>query len=367
VDGGAAALRPDGELVQAALLGQKDAFAELVTRHWATAVALAARLLGSADLARDAAQEATITAMTGLDRLRAPDRFGAWFCGITLNVARRWLRQLRAELPTVLPDRTSDDPGPDERAELAELAASVRAVVAELADGQRHAVLLFYLQGLTHREVAAELAISVGAVKSRLHQARAALTPSLAPLFTAAEETPMTATASSPAWADVLVTEIRRSKAGDSASRMHVMVLAEREGPRRLPVWVGPAEATALALSLESTETPRPLTYQMAGSILEAAGSHVTEVRITRLAGKVFYAVIVVDGPAGRHEVDARPSDAVNLAMVTGAPVRVDSALLDDPKAQAVDEPRWQDFPPGTAELAAEARQAWQAWQQAHP
>jgi RNA polymerase sigma factor (sigma-70 family) len=356
VDGGWAAPRPDSELVRVALHGDKDAFAELVTRHWATAVALATRLLGSADQACDAAQEATITAMTGLDRLRAPDRFGPWFCGITLNVARRWLRQLRAERPAGLPDRTSDDPGPDERAELAELAASVRAAVAELADGQRQAVLLFYLQGLTHREVAAELAISVGAVKARLHQARAALTPSLTQLITTPEEPSMTATASSPAWADVVVTEIRRGDAGDSPSRMHVMVLAEREGPGQLPIWVGPAEATALALSLESAETPRPLTYQMTRSILEASGSRVTEVRITRLAEKIFYAVVVVDGPGGRHEVDARPSDAVNLALVTGAPIRADRALFDDLQAQAIDHPRWQDMPPGTAELAAEAQ-----------
>ncbi|HXP19800.1 MAG TPA: bifunctional nuclease domain-containing protein [Streptosporangiaceae bacterium] len=367
MDGGCAALRPDSELVRIALRGDKDAFGELITRHWTTAVALATRLLGSADLARDAAQEATITAMTGLDRLRAPDRFGPWFCGITLNVARRWLRQLRAERPAVLPDRTSDDPGPDELAELAELAAAVRAAVAQLADGQRQAVLLFYLQGLTHREVAAELAISVGAVKARLHQARAALTPSLTQLITAPEEPQMTATASSSAWTDVVVTEIRRGDAEDSASRVHVMVLAERDGQRQLPIWVGPAEATALALSLESAETPRPLTYQMIGGILEASGSHVAEVRVTRLAEKIFYAVVVVDGPAGRHEVDARPSDAVNLALVTDAPILVDSALLDDPRARDADHPHWQDLPAGTAELAAEAQQMLRAFPQARP
>jgi RNA polymerase sigma factor (sigma-70 family) len=361
VDGGGGALRADAELVQAALRGDKDAFAELVARHWTTAVALATRLLGSADLARDAAQEASIAALTGLGRLRAPDRFGAWFCGIALNVARRWLRQLRAEMPAALPDQRSDDPGPDERAELAELAAEVRGAVAQLADGQRQAVLLFYLQGLTHREVAAELAISVGAVKARLHQARAALTPSLAPLIypeeTTVPATTPTAATDSQDWTDVVVTEVRRGTAGDPASCVHIMVLAERDGERRLPVWVGPAEATALALTLEAQEMPRPLTYQMAGRLLDAAGSRVAEVRITRLTDSIFYAAIAVDGPAGRQEIDARPSDAVNLALVTGAPVRVASALLDGPGVQAANEKRWQDFPPSTAELAAEAQQ----------
>jgi len=355
----------DTRLVEAALGGDKDAFAALVTRHWATAVALAARVLGTPDLARDAAQEAAVAALVGLDRLRAPARFGAWFCGITLNVARRWARQLRTERPAVLgdqaPDRASHEPGPDERAELAELAATVRAAVAQLADGQRDAVFLFYLQGLTHREVAAELAISVGAVKARLHQARAALTPALVPLASAppgpvkhTKEPVMTTTAGGPAWAEVSVTDIRASDDSNPLNRTHVIVLTERDGPRRLPIWVGPVEATVLAVNLQAVEMPRPMTYQMAAGLLDACGSRVSEVRITRLAGEVFYAVVLVEGPAGRREVDARPSDAVNLALVARAPIFADGALLDDPRATRRDE--WQDLPSGAAALAAEAR-----------
>ena len=354
----------DARLVEAALGGDKDAFAALVTRHWAMAVALAARVLGTPDLAADAAQEAAVAALVGLDRLRAPGRFGAWFCGITLNVARGWARQLRAERPAAIlgraPDRASHEPGPDERAELAELAATVRGAVAQLADGQRDAVLLFYLQGLTHREVAAELAISVGAVKARLHQARTALTPALVPLasgparpVTRTKEPAMTTTGH-PAWAEVSVTDIRCTEEADPLSRKHVILLTERDGPRRLPIWVGPAEATVLALSLQAVEMPRPMTYQMAAGLLDACDSRVSEVRITRLADQVFYAVVVVDGPAGQREVDARPSDAVNLALVTGAPILADGTLLDDPRAGRRDE--WQDLPSGTATLAAEAR-----------
>jgi RNA polymerase sigma factor (sigma-70 family) len=367
----------DARLVEAALGGDKDAFAALVTRHWATAVALAARVLGTPDLARDAAQEAAVAALVGLDRLRAPASFGAWFCGITLNVARGWARQLRTERPAVIggqaPDRASHEPGPDERAELAELAATVRAAVAQLADGQRDAVLLFYLQGLTHREVAAELAISVGAVKARLHQARAALTPVLVPLASgqargSSQEVPptrskepvmMTTTAGGPAWAEVSVTDIRCSDDSNPLNRKHVIVLTERDGPRRLPIWVGPAEATVLALTLQAVEMPRPMTYQMAAGLLDACDSRVGEVRITRLAGEVFYAVVAVEGPAGRREVDARPSDAVNLALVAGAPILADGALLDDPRANRPDE--WQDLPSGTAALAAEAAERWRA------
>jgi RNA polymerase sigma factor (sigma-70 family) len=343
----------DSDLVYASLRGEKDAFAELIGRHWPVAVSLAARVLGSADLGHDAAQEATIAAMNGLDQLRSADRFGAWFCGITLNVARRWLRQMRAELRTSLFDQASSDPGPQELAELAELTAAVRAAVAQLAVGQRDAVMLFYLQGLTHAEVAAELGISVGAVKARLHQARSSLTPSLRPFAAPPEEAVMTVTPTGPAWADVFVAEIRRNQTDDIARQRHVMVLAERDGDRRLFIWIGPAEAVALALNLEAHEAPRPLTYQMAGRLLEASGGQVTEVRITRLTDATYYAAIMIDGPAGRQEVDARPSDAVNLALVTGSAIRADSALLDDPGATGL--PEWHDFPVATTEVARQA------------
>jgi RNA polymerase sigma factor (sigma-70 family) len=353
MDGERAADRRDADLVSASLRGDKDAFAALITRHQPTAVALAASVLGSADLGNDAVQEATIAAMSGLDQLRSADRFGAWFCGITLNVARRWLRQIRAELRARLPDQASAEPGPQELAELAELNAAVRAAVAQLAAGQREAVLLFYLQGLTHKEVAAELGISVGAVKARLHQARTALTPPLTAFAAPPKETVMTATASGPAWVDVVVTGVRINQADDPASQRHVMVLDEQNGDRQLAIWIGPAEAIALALSLQAEETPRPLTYQMSARLAEACGGRVTEVRITRLTDETFYAAIMVDGPAGRQEVDARPSDAVNLALVTGAAIRADSALLDDPGATG--RPEWREYLTGTAELARQA------------
>jgi hypothetical protein len=358
MDGRWGAEGSDADLVRASLGGDKDAFARLVARHWATAVALAARVLGSADHGRDAAQEATIAAMSGLEQLRSADRFGAWFCGIALNVARRWLRQARPESAASSPDWASREPGPAELAELSELAASVRAAVAQLADGQREAVWLFYLQGLTHREVAAELGISVGAVKARLHQARTALTPSLTALVTTPKEPAMTATAQTPEWVDVLVAEIRRNDADEPASQVNVMVLAEQNGHRQLPIWIGPHEATSLALILESQETPRPLTFQMAARLLEASGAHITEVRITRLMDETFYAAILIDGPAGHREVDARPSDAVNLAMVTGAVIRTDSALLDHPGAHARTE--WRGFSTGTTDIARQATELMQ-------
>ena len=334
--------------------------AELLRRHWGTAVLLAGRVLGSPDLARDAAQEAAVAAMTDLERLRSPDRFGAWFCGIALNVARRWRRQLQSEVPGLGPGlaSVSADAGADpaEAAEAADTAARVRDAIAALADGQRGAVRLFYLQGLSHREVAAELGISTGAVKARLHQARAALAPRLAQ-FTALPEVRAMTTERAAEWTEVVVSEIRRTRHEDLLQREHVMVLAERDGDRSLPIWIGPAEATALALVLESVETPRPFPYKLMAGLVSAAGSRIAEVKITRLLDSVFYAVVVVPGPDGPREVDARPSDAVNLAVTSGVPIRLHSSLFSAATAPDDDGGRSWETVAATADIAAEAQQ----------
>jgi hypothetical protein len=294
--------------------------------------------------------------MTDLERLRSPDRFGAWFCGIALNVSRRWRRQLQSEVPGLGPDLAFVSADPAEAAETADTAARVRGAIAALADGQQDAVRVFYLQGLSHREVAAELGISTGAVKARLHQARAALAPRLVQFTALPEVRTVTATEETAQWAEVTVSEIRRTSEEDLLQRKHAMVLAERGGDRRLPSWIGPAEATALALMLESVETPRPFPYKLAAGLVEAAGSQITEVKVTRLLDSVFYACVVVQGPGGPREVDARPSDAVNLAVASGAPILLNAELFS---AAAVhdDGEKPSLYPVATAGIAAEAQQ----------
>ena len=344
----------DAELVAAARAGNMEAFACLADRHRGMVVALARRLLGTDDLVADVAQEATVAALVSLGRLRSPGQFGAWYAGIALNVARRLLREVSAgPLPEEYPDA---GPGPAEQAEATEVARRVREAVAALAPGQRAAVLAFYWQGLTHAESALELGITVGAVKARLHQARGALVPQLASCLEHEKEVPAMPAAAESAWVEAEVIEVCRSDGPDDPLRRpHIVVLRERNGTRRLPMYIGSAEAIALACSLDAVEMPRPMTYQLAANLLTAAGSRLTEVRITRLVEGIFYAVVVVEGPGGVVEVDARPSDAVNLAVVAGAPVRVDAAVLGNPEIDRHTE--WEQYSARVPDLAAEERQ----------
>ncbi|MDP8970326.1 MAG: DUF151 domain-containing protein [Actinomycetota bacterium] len=342
----------EGQLVAAARDGDRGAFAALVQRHRPMVIAVCRRMLEDPVLAEDAAQEAIVVALVNLDRLRRPERFGSWLAGIGLNLCRRWLRH-RGESAwswealhgggwDPWPSRAAGDPA--ELAEEDDLVLRVRQAVAALPSGQRGAVVDYYLLGLPQWEVARRLGTSVGAVKTRLHKARATLRQRLLDLR---EERPMT---DIPAAVPMRVADVCQLDA-EGPLDQYVVLLAEVDGDRQLPIWVGEPEATALAFALQEAELPRPMTYQFTAGVLEATGARLREARITRLAEGTYYAVVTLDGPSGTPRVDARPSDALNLAVLVDAPITVDETVL-----QAEAEQRGTVEIPSSQEIARDAR-----------
>src|SRR3954466_8785478 len=211
--------------------GDRDAFATLVRRHRPLLLRSCRRLVGD-DGAADAAQDAVLTAMLSPDRLRRAAAFGPWLVGIGLNAGRAMLRQ-RRETVTEL-HNPEGGLSPLEVAESRYTSGLVREAIAALPRGQREAVALYYLAGLTQAEAAAHLGIPPGAVKTRLHKARASLRARLQP---DAKETPMVR---------MEVADVRR--AGDK----HILMLAG-DG-RELKIWVGQPEAASIAVLVENVE-----------------------------------------------------------------------------------------------------------------
>src|SRR5437763_11473194 len=126
------------------------------------------------------------------------------------------------------------------------------------------------------------------------------------------------------------VADVHRGPAGSEQPRRHVIVLVEVGGSRRLLLRVGAFEAEALALHLEKVHTPRPSPFTFLANLLGAFNARLQEVRIHGLAAnRVLYAVAVVEGTAGARSMDARPSEALTLAAVTGALIHVEPAVLD--------------------------------------
>lgn len=110
-------------------------------------------------------------------------------------------------------------------------------------------------------------------------------------------------------------------------SNQPIVLLREVEGERYLPIWIGAAEATAIAYVQQGVVPPRPLTHDLLKNVIDASGRALTEVRITTLEEGIFYAELQLGDSS---VVEARPSDAIAVALRTGSPILVDEGVLDE-------------------------------------
>ncbi|GIW44130.1 MAG: hypothetical protein KatS3mg077_1412 [Candidatus Binatia bacterium] len=116
----------------------------------------------------------------------------------------------------------------------------------------------------------------------------------------------------------------------DFSSQSPVVILAENEGQRQLPIWIGPAEAQAIAMRLEGMTPPRPLTHDLLQRLLQESGAEVEKVVVTALKDGVYFAEIHIKGKRGSVKVDSRPSDAIALALRCERPIYVARTLMEE-------------------------------------
>ncbi len=113
------------------------------------------------------------------------------------------------------------------------------------------------------------------------------------------------------------------------ATRATVVLLKEETGERELPIWVGPCEARAIGIQIENVETPRPLTHDLLREMLRELDTRVLRVVIHSIADRTFLAHIHLERKRLRLAIDARPSDAIALALRTRAPIFVTSQVME--------------------------------------
>ncbi len=110
----------------------------------------------------------------------------------------------------------------------------------------------------------------------------------------------------------------------------YALILYEIEGKRKLPIIIGGFEAQAIALKLENIKPPRPFTHDLFKNISDAFSLHVNEIIIDELHNETFYAKVVCELGGEVHEIDARPSDAIAIAVRFNAPVFVTEDIMDE-------------------------------------
>ena len=108
-----------------------------------------------------------------------------------------------------------------------------------------------------------------------------------------------------------------------------MVILKEKTSDRYLPIWIGPAEADAIAVKLQGVSVPRPMTHDLLNTIVDVLGASINSIIVSDLKNDTFYAKVVLNVDGGQMEVDSRPSDAIALAVRVDAPIYAEEGVLD--------------------------------------
>src|SRR3984893_5244650 len=118
----------------------------------------------------------------------------------------------------------------------------------------------------------------------------------------------------------------------DPITNMPIVILRDKEGQKVLPIWVGIFEANAIALQIENISTPRPMTHDLLRNVIADLKATVQKVVVCDLQENTFYALIYLWLNGDTVAIDARPSDAIALALRTRAPIFVEDSVIDNAK-----------------------------------
>ena len=128
----------------------------------------------------------------------------------------------------------------------------------------------------------------------------------------------------------------------DPITNMPIVILRDKDGQRVLPIWVGVFEANAIALQIENITTPRPMTHDLLRNVIHDLKAEIRKVVVSDLKDNTFYALIHLEVNGEPLAVDARPSDAIALALRARAPIFVEDRVIDTAKTS--------DFAPDKAD-----------------
>ena len=124
--------------------------------------------------------------------------------------------------------------------------------------------------------------------------------------------------------------EVRVASLGlDKTSNTPVVILQEKDGERVLPIWIGPSEASAIAMELAGMKFSRPLTHDLFASLVKGLGSEVQRVIITKVVENTYYAELILQRSGEVLSIDARPSDSIAIALRAKAPIFARDELFD--------------------------------------
>ena len=131
----------------------------------------------------------------------------------------------------------------------------------------------------------------------------------------------------------------------DRSSNTPVVILQEKDGSRVLPIWIGPGEASAIAMELAGMNFSRPLTHDLMTSAIRGLGGSLTRVMITRVEENTYYAEMIISRDGEFFSLDARPSDSIAMALRMDAAIFTNEELLEDTAIEISEHSEFDDDP----------------------
>jgi bifunctional DNase/RNase len=128
----------------------------------------------------------------------------------------------------------------------------------------------------------------------------------------------------------------------DRSSNTPVVILQEKGGTRMLPIWIGPSEASAIAMELAGMKFSRPLTHDLFASLIGGLGGQLRRVVITRVIENTYFAELLIHRGAEVFSIDARPSDSIAIALRVGATIFTSDDLLENNPVELAENPEFE-------------------------
>ena len=130
----------------------------------------------------------------------------------------------------------------------------------------------------------------------------------------------------------------------DPMTNMPIVVLKGKDTDHVLPIWIGVFEANAIAMQLEGITRPRPMTHDLVNNIIDTLNGTVEYIHIHDLKDNTYYAEIAIKTNTGQIKIDSRPSDAINIALRSGAPIFVSEEVLQKSQTDDVETDKEEDL-----------------------
>jgi RNA polymerase sigma factor (sigma-70 family) len=343
----------DAALIARILQSEHAAFEPLLQRYWSSIMRLCQRLLGPTLEAEDVAQEAAIVAFFNLAQLQNPAHFGAWLHAIAANLARSSLRRHRpisldalvkqGALVVLWPPSV---PTPEATVLAREDHDVIVAALNTLSPANRDVAIGFFLDGYSYTELAELLGVPLSTIKGRVFKGRRHLQQTLASLAQTTlkpdhrqrKELQML-----PPDSDLIEVMIDAIFAR-VMTEQRLVVLRARGVQPYVPIWIGGYEGDMIVFALEGRQMNRPMPHDLTLGLLGPTGAQIQRIVVNTIVDTTFFAEITLALGDQTHVIDARPSDALALAVRTGAPIYVSRSVFEKASVQSRTPTEPQEF-----------------------